>query len=68
MSARIHIGDRVLSVNGVVFSSFTHKQAVELLRNTAAPVTMKLERGSTVVKSDVCVCLLVQCLISYVMR
>lgn len=45
MSARIHIGDRVLSVNGILLTSVTHKQAVETLRNALTPVTLKLERG-----------------------
>lgn len=45
MSARIRIGDRVLSVNGNSLSAVTHKQAVETLRNAATPVTLEMVRG-----------------------
>ena len=46
MSARIHIGDRVLSVNSIHLTSVTHKQAVETLRSASNPVTLLMERGA----------------------
>ncbi|XP_038625082.1 tyrosine-protein phosphatase non-receptor type 13 isoform X1 [Tachyglossus aculeatus] len=42
---RIHKGDRVLSVNGVSLEGATHKQAVEMLRNTGQVVQLILEKG-----------------------
>jgi len=44
-SARIRIGDRVISVNSITLTSVTHKQAVEALRNASTPVTLVMERG-----------------------
>uniref|UniRef100_A0A670KBJ4 Tyrosine-protein phosphatase non-receptor type 13 n=1 Tax=Podarcis muralis TaxID=64176 RepID=A0A670KBJ4_PODMU len=42
---RIQKGDRVLSVNGVTLEGATHKQAVEILRNTGQEVRLVLEKG-----------------------
>nr|XP_056711281.1 tyrosine-protein phosphatase non-receptor type 13 [Euleptes europaea] len=42
---RIQKGDRVLSVNGVSLEGATHKQAVEILRNTGQEVHLVLEKG-----------------------
>ncbi|XP_075140709.1 tyrosine-protein phosphatase non-receptor type 13 isoform X2 [Leptodactylus fuscus] len=42
---RIQKGDRVLSVNGTSLEGATHKQAVEMLRNTGQVVTLLLEKG-----------------------
>ncbi|XP_033016546.1 tyrosine-protein phosphatase non-receptor type 13 isoform X6 [Lacerta agilis] len=42
---RIQKGDRVLSVNGVTLEGATHKQAVEILRNTGQEVCLVLEKG-----------------------
>ncbi|XP_010605012.1 tyrosine-protein phosphatase non-receptor type 13 isoform X13 [Fukomys damarensis] len=42
---RIHKGDRVLAVNGVSLEGATHKQAVEILRNTGQVVHLLLEKG-----------------------
>uniref|UniRef100_A0A8D2L2E4 Tyrosine-protein phosphatase non-receptor type 13 n=1 Tax=Varanus komodoensis TaxID=61221 RepID=A0A8D2L2E4_VARKO len=42
---RIQKGDRVLSVNGVTLEGATHKQAVEILRNTGQEVHLVLEKG-----------------------
>ncbi|XP_063105453.1 tyrosine-protein phosphatase non-receptor type 13 isoform X3 [Cavia porcellus] len=42
---RIHKGDRVLAVNGVSLEGATHKQAVEILRNTGQMVHLLLEKG-----------------------
>ncbi|XP_054845741.1 tyrosine-protein phosphatase non-receptor type 13 [Eublepharis macularius] len=42
---RIQKGDRVLSVNGVTLEGATHKQAVEILRNTGQKVHLVLEKG-----------------------
>eukprot|EP00079_Xenopus_tropicalis_P020214 XP_012810882.1 PREDICTED: tyrosine-protein phosphatase non-receptor type 13 isoform X3 [Xenopus tropicalis] len=42
---RIQKGDRVLSVNGTSLEGATHKQAVEMLRNTGQVVTLQLEKG-----------------------
>ncbi|XP_056424718.1 tyrosine-protein phosphatase non-receptor type 13 isoform X2 [Hyla sarda] len=42
---RIQKGDRVLSVNGTSLEGATHKQAVEILRNTGQVVTLLLEKG-----------------------
>ncbi|XP_060103071.1 tyrosine-protein phosphatase non-receptor type 13 [Heteronotia binoei] len=42
---RIRKGDRVLSVNGVSLEGATHKQAVEILRNTGQEVHLVLEKG-----------------------
>ncbi|XP_075717007.1 tyrosine-protein phosphatase non-receptor type 13 isoform X2 [Rhinoderma darwinii] len=42
---RILKGDRVLSVNGTSLEGATHKQAVEMLRNTGQVVTLLLEKG-----------------------
>ncbi|XP_066488255.1 tyrosine-protein phosphatase non-receptor type 13 [Tiliqua scincoides] len=42
---RIQKGDRVLSVNGVTLEGATHKQAVEILRNTGQVVHLVLEKG-----------------------
>ncbi|XP_007420765.1 tyrosine-protein phosphatase non-receptor type 13 [Python bivittatus] len=42
---RIQKGDRVLSVNGITLEGATHKQAVELLRNTGQEVHLVLEKG-----------------------
>ncbi|XP_014643353.1 PREDICTED: tyrosine-protein phosphatase non-receptor type 13 isoform X9 [Ceratotherium simum simum] len=42
---RIHKGDRVLAVNGVSLEGATHKQAVEMLRNTGQVVHLLLEKG-----------------------
>ncbi|KAG8454361.1 hypothetical protein GDO86_000837 [Hymenochirus boettgeri] len=42
---RIQKGDRVLFVNGTSLDGATHKQAVEMLRNTGQVVTLKLEKG-----------------------
>ncbi|KAL8206749.1 UNVERIFIED_CONTAM: Tyrosine-protein phosphatase non-receptor type 13 [Gekko kuhli] len=39
------LGDRVLSVNGVSLEGATHKQAVEILRNTGQEVHLVLEKG-----------------------
>ena len=53
MSARVRIGDRVLSVNSVHLTSVTHKQAVETLRNASTPVTLRMERGEPPAKTQV---------------
>uniref|UniRef100_A0A8C5JG16 Tyrosine-protein phosphatase non-receptor type 13 n=1 Tax=Junco hyemalis TaxID=40217 RepID=A0A8C5JG16_JUNHY len=42
---RIEKGDRVLSVNGISLEGATHKQAVEILRNTGQVVHLLLEKG-----------------------
>uniref|UniRef100_A0A8C3L0B3 Tyrosine-protein phosphatase non-receptor type 13 n=1 Tax=Chrysolophus pictus TaxID=9089 RepID=A0A8C3L0B3_CHRPC len=42
---KIEKGDRVLSVNGVSLEGATHKQAVEMLRNTGQVVHLLLEKG-----------------------
>ncbi|XP_042652630.1 tyrosine-protein phosphatase non-receptor type 13 isoform X6 [Tyto alba] len=42
---RIEKGDRVLSVNGISLEGATHKQAVEMLRNTGQVVHLLLEKG-----------------------
>lgn len=42
---RVQKGDRVLSVNGTSLEGATHKQAVEILRNTGQVVTLRLEKG-----------------------
>ncbi|XP_058403440.1 tyrosine-protein phosphatase non-receptor type 13 isoform X9 [Diceros bicornis minor] len=44
---RIHKGDRVLAVNGVSLEGATHKQAVEMLRNTGQVVHLLLEKGQS---------------------
>ncbi|KAK2492523.1 hypothetical protein MC885_012471 [Smutsia gigantea] len=44
---RIHKGDRVLAVNGVSLEGATHKQAVEILRNTGQVVHLLLEKGQS---------------------
>nr|XP_034969971.1 tyrosine-protein phosphatase non-receptor type 13 isoform X9 [Zootoca vivipara] len=41
---RIQKGDRVLSVNGVTLEGATHKQAVEILRNTGQNCVAKVKR------------------------
>ncbi|XP_069834319.1 tyrosine-protein phosphatase non-receptor type 13 isoform X1 [Dendropsophus ebraccatus] len=45
IDGRIQKGDRVLSVNGTSLEGATHKQAVEILRNTGQVVTLLLEKG-----------------------
>uniref|UniRef100_A0A670Z268 Tyrosine-protein phosphatase non-receptor type 13 n=1 Tax=Pseudonaja textilis TaxID=8673 RepID=A0A670Z268_PSETE len=42
---RIQKGDRVLSVNGITLEGATHKQAVEIMRNTGQEVHLVLEKG-----------------------
>nr|XP_060635261.1 tyrosine-protein phosphatase non-receptor type 13 isoform X5 [Anolis sagrei ordinatus] len=42
---RIQKGDRVLSVNGITLEGATHKEAVEILRNTGQEVHLVLEKG-----------------------
>ncbi|XP_070614154.1 tyrosine-protein phosphatase non-receptor type 13 isoform X2 [Erythrolamprus reginae] len=42
---RIQKGDRVLSVNGTTLEGATHKQAVEIMRNTGQEVHLVLEKG-----------------------
>ncbi|XP_034296322.1 tyrosine-protein phosphatase non-receptor type 13 isoform X5 [Pantherophis guttatus] len=42
---RIQKGDRVLSVNGITLEGATHKQAVEVMRNTGQEVHLILEKG-----------------------
>lgn len=54
MSARIRVGDRVLSVNSVQLTSVTHKQAVETLRNALNPVTLVMERCEAPPTPQVC--------------
>ncbi|KAM8939670.1 tyrosine-protein phosphatase non-receptor type 13 [Pelodytes ibericus] len=46
LDGRIQKGDRVLSVNGTSLEGATHKQAVEMLRNTGQVVTLLLEKGN----------------------
>ena len=54
MSARVHIGDRLISVNTIHLTSVTHKQAVETLRNASNPVTLVMERGEPPSTPQVC--------------
>ncbi|XP_067950888.1 tyrosine-protein phosphatase non-receptor type 13-like [Watersipora subatra] len=51
MSARVRIGDRLMSVNSIHLTSVTHKQAVETLRSASNPVSLVLQRGDSSVSS-----------------
>ncbi|XP_072312586.1 FERM and PDZ domain-containing protein 2 [Eucyclogobius newberryi] len=43
---RLHVGDRVVEVDGVGFQGFTYRQAVECLSKTGEVVIMSVERES----------------------
>ncbi|KAK7918901.1 hypothetical protein WMY93_010185 [Mugilogobius chulae] len=43
---RLHVGDRVVDVDGVCFQGFTYRQAVECLSKTGEVVMMSVERES----------------------
>lgn len=43
-SGKIHNGDRIVEINGVAMEGLNRKQAVELLRRSAATATLVIER------------------------
>ncbi|KAM4702912.1 FERM and PDZ domain-containing protein 2 [Rhinophrynus dorsalis] len=52
LNGQIKRGDRLLQVNTVHMQGFTHRQAVEFLKNSGEEVTLLLQRGGDLEYSD----------------